>query len=242
MTRDSSGDGGPDSGGSGTEWPVALSGVSETVVTTLGPNDRWNVAALGVHAPDGDGPATATTWGRTRTWRNFRERGGGYVQFTRDPVDFAEAALSVREEDVPVLDSVDAWVEVDVERRDSGSKGDTQWSNGRYTPSTAPSRGGSCRRRTAATPPSSRRPSRPRDLTCQLRQRDAARPSRVLRVRGRNGRRRTRASGFRARTRPDRCRVVGTPHGMRAHRRHTTTRDRLCRTLADPATATFSAR
>ncbi|KZX48106.1 DUF447 domain-containing protein [Haloarcula sp. K1] len=127
MTRDSSGDGGPDSGGSGTEWPVALSGVSETVVTTLGPNDRWNVAALGVHAPDGDGPATATTWGRTRTWRNFRERGGGYVQFTRDPVDFAEAALSVREEDVPVLDSVDAWVEVDVERRDSGSKGDTQW-------------------------------------------------------------------------------------------------------------------
>ncbi|WP_420182498.1 DUF447 domain-containing protein [Haloarcula sp. KBTZ06] len=127
MTRDSSGDGGPDSGGSGTEWPVALSGVSETVVTTLGPNERWNVAALGVHAPDGDGPATATTWGRTRTWRNFRERGGGYVQFTRDPVDFAEAALSVREEDVPVLDSVDAWVEVDVERRDSGSKGDTQW-------------------------------------------------------------------------------------------------------------------
>jgi len=127
VTRDSSGDGGPDSGGSGTEWPVALSGVSETVVTTLGPNERWNVAALGVHAPDGDGPATATTWGRTRTWRNFRERGGGYVQFTRDPVDFAEAALSVREEDVPVLDSVDAWVEVDVERRDSGSKGDTQW-------------------------------------------------------------------------------------------------------------------
>ncbi|WP_336329800.1 DUF447 domain-containing protein [Haloarcula sp. CGMCC 1.2071] len=127
MTGDSSGDGGPDSGGSGKEWPVALAGVSETVVTTLGPNERWNVAALGVHAPDGDGPATATTWGRTRTWRNFRERGGGYVQFTRDPVDFAEAALSVREEDDPVLDSADAWVEVDVERRDSGSKGDTQW-------------------------------------------------------------------------------------------------------------------
>jgi hypothetical protein len=122
VTEDSSRD-----GGSGPEWPVALAGVTETVVTTLGPNERWNVAALGVHAPDGDGPATATTWGRTRTWRNFRERGGGYVQFTRDPVDFAEAALSVREEDDPILDSADAWVEVSVERRDSGSEGDTQW-------------------------------------------------------------------------------------------------------------------
>jgi len=117
----------PDGTDAQRAWPVALAGVSETVVTTLGPNERWNVAALGVHAPDGDEPATATTWGRTRTWRNFRERGDGYVQFTRDPVDFAEAALSVREEDDPVLDSADAWVEVDVERRDSGSEGDTQW-------------------------------------------------------------------------------------------------------------------
>ncbi|MFY4811782.1 DUF447 domain-containing protein [Haloarcula sp. AONF1] len=127
MTGDPPEVGGPDSGSSGTQWPVALAGVSETVVTTLGPNERWNVAALGVHAPDGDEPATATTWGRTRTWRNFKERGGGYVQFTRDPIDFAEAALSVREEDDPVIDSADAWVEVDVERRTSGSEGDTQW-------------------------------------------------------------------------------------------------------------------
>jgi hypothetical protein len=117
----------PDGADAAADWPVALAGVSETVITTLGPNERWNVAALGVHAPDGDGPATATTWGRTRTWRNFRERGGGYIQFTRDPVDFAEAALSVREADEPLLDSADAWVEVDVERRDSGSEGDTQW-------------------------------------------------------------------------------------------------------------------
>ncbi|AAV45136.1 hypothetical protein BDK61_3128 [Haloarcula quadrata] len=127
MTGGPSADNGPESGDSETQWPVTLAGVSETVVTTLGPNERWNVAALGVHAPDGDGPATATTWGRTRTWRNFRERGSGYVQFTRDPVDFAEAALSVREEDDPVIDSADAWVTVDVERRDSGNEGDTQW-------------------------------------------------------------------------------------------------------------------
>jgi len=107
-------------------WPVELTGVTESVVTTLGPNDLWNVAALGLHEPDG-GPVTATTWGRTRTWRNFRERGGGYVQFTRDPVDFAEAALSVREESDPVLPSADAWVEVSVERLADGEDGGTQW-------------------------------------------------------------------------------------------------------------------
>jgi len=109
------------------EWPVELRGVTESVVTTLGPNELWNVAALGLHEPEDDGPVTATTWGRTRTWRNFSERGGGYVQFTRDPLDFAEAALSVREESVPVLDSADAWVRVSVDRRDAGEDGGTQW-------------------------------------------------------------------------------------------------------------------
>jgi hypothetical protein len=108
-------------------WPAELAGVTESVVTTLGPNDLWNVAALGLHAPDGGGPVTATTWGRTRTWRNFTERGEGYVQFTRDPVDFAEAALSIREEADPVLPSADAWVRVEVRRQESGEDGGTQW-------------------------------------------------------------------------------------------------------------------
>jgi len=111
-----------------SEWPVDLRGVTESVVTTLGPNDRWNVAALGIHAPESpDEPATATTWGRTRTWRNFTERGGGYVQFTRDPVDFTEAALAIREEDDPILDSADAWAEIEVEQRADGTDGGTQW-------------------------------------------------------------------------------------------------------------------
>lgn len=110
-------------------WPVERDGVVETVVTTLGPNDRWNVAALGVENTNSDGPATARTWGRTRTWRNFRERGGGYVQFTRDPVDFVEAALSVREEDDPLLDSADAWVEIEVDERASGEDGGTEWTD-----------------------------------------------------------------------------------------------------------------
>lgn len=108
-------------------WPVELTGVTESVVTTLGPNGRWNVAALGLHEPDNGGPVTATTWGQTRTWRNFTERGAGYVQFTRDPIDFTEAALSVREEDEPVLPSADAWVRVSVEQVDSGTEGSTQW-------------------------------------------------------------------------------------------------------------------
>jgi hypothetical protein len=117
-------------------WPVELRGVTESVVTTRGPNGRWNVAALGLHADDGrdepgavdgDTPVRARTWGRTRTRRNFTERGGGYVQFTRDPVTFTEAALAVREEDEPVLDSADAWVRVGVERVGEGSEGDTEW-------------------------------------------------------------------------------------------------------------------
>lgn len=114
-------------------WPVERAGVVETVVTTLGPNDRWNVAALGVDGLDSAGPATARTWGHTRTWRNFRERGGGYVQFTRDPVDFVEAALSVREEDEPVLDSADAWVEIRVEARATGEDGGTEWTDWELT-------------------------------------------------------------------------------------------------------------
>ncbi|MFC6864951.1 DUF447 domain-containing protein [Halomicroarcula sp. GCM10025817] len=117
----------PDDASDEGSWPVDLAGVTESVVTTLGPNDHWNVAALGVHEPGDDGVATATTWGRTRTWRNFSERGGGYVQFSRDPVDFVEAALSVREEADPVLDSADAWTRVTVTERDAGTDAGTQW-------------------------------------------------------------------------------------------------------------------
>jgi hypothetical protein len=116
-------DGENESGRSADGWPVDLTGVVESVVTTLGPNERWNVAALGLHAGD---PVTAKTYGRTRTWRNFRERGGGYVQFTRDPVDFVDAALAVREVDEPVLGSADAWAEVTVERVGSEREGDTE--------------------------------------------------------------------------------------------------------------------
>ncbi len=107
-------------------WPVALRGVTESVVTTLGPNDRWNVAALGLHAPAESGdPVTARTYGRTRTWRNFTERGGGVVQFTTNPRTFVDAALTVREVDDPVLETADAWVEVTAEETGSETEGDT---------------------------------------------------------------------------------------------------------------------
>jgi hypothetical protein len=106
------------------DWPVDLRGVTESLVATLGPNDRWNLAPLGLHAGD---PVTATTWGNTRTRRNFERRGGGYVQFARDPLLFAEAALSIREADGPVVDAADAWAEVDAERVDAGEGGDTHW-------------------------------------------------------------------------------------------------------------------
>ncbi|MFC7128477.1 DUF447 domain-containing protein [Haloferax chudinovii] len=124
------------------DWPVELRGVTETVVATLGPNDRWNFAALGVHAPavgdagdeDGDAPAstpsppaTATTWGNTRTRRNFHRQGGGIVQFVSDPRAFVEAAMTIHERESPVLDSADAWAEVEATRVDSGADGGTEW-------------------------------------------------------------------------------------------------------------------
>ncbi|WP_435095199.1 DUF447 domain-containing protein [Halarchaeum sp. P4] len=122
-----------------SEWPARLRGVTETVVTTQGPNGLWNVAALGVHAPErGDGAnstsadganhalATAKTFGRTRTWRNFRERGSGYVQFVDDPVVFADAALSVTEHEEPILPEAAAWARVDVEQVDTEERGGTR--------------------------------------------------------------------------------------------------------------------
>lgn len=118
---------------SSDDWPVALHGITESVVTTLGPNEKWNVAALGLHAPgdvdedESDNPVTATTWGQTRTWRNFEHRGEGYVQFTRDPELFVEAALGIYEVDSPVLDDAHAWVTVEIQKRDEGNEGGTQW-------------------------------------------------------------------------------------------------------------------
>lgn len=106
------------------DWPVDLRGVTESVVTTRGPDGAYNVAALGLHA---GAPVTATTWGRTRTRQNFEREGEGYVQFTRDPVDFVEAALTVREESEPILQSADAWTHVAVEEIDAGTEDGTEW-------------------------------------------------------------------------------------------------------------------
>jgi hypothetical protein len=123
-----------------SSWPVALDGVTESVVTTLGPNDLWNVAALGLHAPDGGlspGSAAtvdAVTWGNTRTRRNFHRRGGGVVQFVTDPRTFVDAALTIREEPEPVLDSADAWARVTAERVDAETTGDTHRERWRLRP------------------------------------------------------------------------------------------------------------
>lgn len=112
-------------------WPVELRGLTESVVTTRGPDGGWQVAALGLHPGD---PVTARTWGRTRTRRNLEREGGGVVQFTRDPVTFVEAALAAREVDEPVLAAADAWVDVRVERVDAGEEGGTSWVDWAVTP------------------------------------------------------------------------------------------------------------
>ncbi|WP_435358997.1 DUF447 domain-containing protein [Haloarchaeobius sp. DFWS5] len=109
------------------DWPVDLTGVTESVVATEGPNGKWNLAALGLHAGEDGDPVTARTWGRTRTRINFDRRGECVVQFTRDPLHFTEAALAVFERDDPVLDSADAWARCSVEHVTTGDDGTTDW-------------------------------------------------------------------------------------------------------------------
>lgn len=141
------------------EWPVALRGVTESVAATPTPGGRWNVAALGLHAPPGgdgttgNGPArdptaddagaggeaavdgvTAVTWGDTRTRRNFAREGRGVVQFVTDPRTFVDAALSVVERDDPVVGSAAAWARVEAERVGSGEEGGTRWRRWRLDP------------------------------------------------------------------------------------------------------------
>lgn len=119
------------------DWPVPLRGVTESVVATLGPNGRWNVAALGLHAGD---PVTARTYGNTRTRRNFeRRRDGdstpdGVIQFVADPREFVDAALSIREESEPVLPSAAAWVAVRVDQVGRENDGGTTVREWELTP------------------------------------------------------------------------------------------------------------
>ena len=125
------------------DWPLPLRGVTESVVTTLGPNDLWNVAALGLHAPEGsaaptrDDPVTATTWGNTRTRRNFHRQGGGVIQFVSDPRTFVDAALTIYEVEESVLPETHAWVEVRAEQVDAGKDGDTRWERWQLHPTEA---------------------------------------------------------------------------------------------------------
>lgn len=124
----------PDDSGTNNEiaeWPVELQGITESVIATKGPDDRWSIAALGLKAGE---QIIARTWGRTRTSRNFDRERSGYVQFTRDPLQFVEAALGVPEQSDPIIDSADAWVAVDVEPIDRGEKGGTAWIDWTVTP------------------------------------------------------------------------------------------------------------
>ncbi|UWG48522.1 Uncharacterized protein HSRCO_2253 [Halanaeroarchaeum sp. HSR-CO] len=107
-----------------TDWPVDFDGIAETVTLTPDPDDRWNVAALGVRAGD---PATARTWGETITRQNFERTGTGVVTFVEDPVLFVEAALTERKAEGRDIDGVAAWVEVSVDERERGTSGGTTW-------------------------------------------------------------------------------------------------------------------
>lgn len=119
-------------------WPAELAGVTETVTATHGPNGSWNHAALGLDAGEtplrGSYAVTARTFGRTRTRRNLEDRGEGYVQFTRDPVDFVEAALGIHETAGPILERTDAWARAEAEAVDRWDESGTEVVEWRLTP------------------------------------------------------------------------------------------------------------
>lgn len=124
-------------------WPAPLRGVTESIVATRGPDDRWNYAALGLFAPDRDpgsdaaaaaAAVTARTWGATRTRRNFERRGGGVVQFTTDPREFVDAALTTAEGEEPTLPGAAAWVQVDAVQLTTGEDRGTEWADWRLDP------------------------------------------------------------------------------------------------------------
>ena len=124
-------------------WPAELGGVTESVIATLGPNERWNYAALGLFARDrdpGSDPAaavdavTARTWGATRTRRNFERTGGGVVQFTTDPREFVDAALSTTEGEEPRLPGAAAWVRIEATQLATGEDRGTEWKDWQLKP------------------------------------------------------------------------------------------------------------
>ena len=111
-------------------WPMAISGIVESVVSTQAPDGDWSVAALGLHGEADhtpDDPLRARTWGNTRTKRNLARRGTGHVQFVDDPLDFVEAALGRWEAPDPIVDRAAAWTEVRAERVESGESRGTTW-------------------------------------------------------------------------------------------------------------------
>lgn len=124
-------------------WPVEFGGVTESIIATLGPNKRWNYAALGLFARDrgsGSDPAaaadavTARTWGGTRTRKNFERAGGGVVQFTTDPREFVDAALTTTEGEGPRLSGAVAWVRIEATQLARGEDRGTEWKDWRLDP------------------------------------------------------------------------------------------------------------
>ncbi len=111
-------------------WPRAFDGIIESVIATEEPDGQWNLAALGLHAPEDHQPSdplSARTWGNTRTRGNLDRGSAAHVQLVDDPVDFVSAALDRWEREEPVLPSAAASTTITAQRRESGTERGVSW-------------------------------------------------------------------------------------------------------------------
>ncbi len=106
------------------KWPLKMEGIVETIVTTQEESGLWNVAVLGLHGGD---IVTARTWGNTRTRKNFNKRNEGYIQFIRDSMLFAEAALGIIEHKDPIIKGACAWIKIKPISIETGHSEGTEW-------------------------------------------------------------------------------------------------------------------
>lgn len=115
-------------------WPITLTGVVETIITTKQPDDIWHHAAMGLEPAPQPSAATGRTWGDTRTAQNLQRTERAVIQFLADPLVFVEAALGTYRTTAPVSTASGAWVRATATCETTGRTAGTGWRDWQFVP------------------------------------------------------------------------------------------------------------